>query len=106
MAPPDWDDPERYDPETHTYQFSHDWTSDERISTTIVYVVCALTNTPPTSINPLYETVNPDALDSLFSPLPTKTCRSSDATVSFTFNDCDVTVASDGDVVINLPDES
>lgn len=106
MAPVDWDDPGEYDPETHTYRFNHDWTSDERVSTTIVYVVAALTNTPPTSIEPLYETVNPDALDHLFFPTTTEGCCRSDATLRFTFHDCDITVANDGSVVIHLPDES
>lgn len=44
---------------------------------------------------PLYESIDPDALDKLFRPTPSGKARS-EGTVTFDYADCEITVHSDG----------
>ena len=56
----------------------------------------------PISLSPLYEVIDPDALDSLFSP--TSTCDRRSGAVEFTYCGYNVSVSFDGDVVVGLND--
>ena len=73
-------------------------------STAVVKTVAIATNRGPTTLEPLYKSVDADALDAL---LDSDGFRSTDevTTVSFAFAGHDVTVQSDGIVVIH-PGES
>lgn len=66
----------------------------ESVSVAIVEAVAAVTETPSTDLPPLYEWVNPDALEQLFDPAP----RQTSGVVAFEVADCTVTVTSDGTV--------
>lgn len=61
------DDPDEdrtgYDPTTGTYHARHEWDNEQSLVTTVVTAVAAVTNADPTDLPPLYETVDPDALD-------------------------------------------
>lgn len=92
-----------YDPESQTYRLYHDWADNDRTSTLIVDAVAAITDTPRTDIRPLYTIVDPDALDRLFRPTSTENRRESESRLSFTLNDCEVTIYGDGWIEIQLP---
>lgn len=97
------DGPGRYDPETHTPRLHHDWERDKRVSTVIIEAVAALTDASPTSIGPLYEVVDPDAVDALFAPPPRS--RRAESELRFTLNDCEISVYGDGLIEIHVPPE-
>lgn len=71
---------------------------DERPSTseTIVEAVADATDTDPTQLPPLYDTVNTDALDMLFS-------ERDGGTLTFEYADC--TVVVHGDVTVTVTDD-
>jgi hypothetical protein len=75
----------------------YDW-SDTDPSIAVVKTVAAATNREPTELKPLYEILDPDALDELIRSdgRPTAT----DTSVSFIWDRCNVTVNSSGDVVV------
>lgn len=56
-----------FDPDTNTYRLWYDPRSDERITETVIRAVTIVTNTPPTDFDPLYDTIDPDALARLFT---------------------------------------
>lgn len=45
-----------------------DWTDAESVSAAVIDAVAAASGDPPTSIEPLYTAVDPDALDTIFEP--------------------------------------
>lgn len=63
----------------------------ELASTNVVLSISALEGAGPTDLPPLAETVNPDALDRLFSP-----STEVEGSVSFEYAGYEVTVNSDG----------
>lgn len=94
-----------FDPKTNTYRIRHDWQDDEPVSTALIMGVAAVTNAPPTEIDPLYEVVDPDALNRLFEPTANSSLRPSDGRATFTMNGCTVTVYGSGDIEITPPSE-
>ena len=88
-----------YDSETDTYRLHHSWWRDKPLSTAVSMGVAAVTNTAPTEQDPLFESVDPDALDRLFdsSAESTEHCV---GRATFRFNDCKVTVYSNGTIEI------
>lgn len=73
---------------------------DEPAARTVVEAVAEATGDDPLEMRPLYDTVDTDALDTVFEPtggaLDGRSGR-----VSFRFNGCDVTVHSDGRTVVS-----
>lgn len=88
-----------FDPETDTYHLDHDWRSDESVSAAVVRGVAAVTNTAPTELEPLFATLDPDALDQLYRSTVGDSGRG-DCLLSFSYNDCAVTVAATGEIAI------
>lgn len=70
-----------------------DWTASERV----VSAVADRIGADPAALDPLYEVVDPDALDALFEPRRLHPDRS-DPRVSFAYCGCDVVVSADGGV--------
>lgn len=92
-----------YDPETNTYRVIHDWTDDISLSTA---VILAIEEVLPgeASPEPLFDVVDPDALDAIFRS------RSDDAPhrrdrVRFTISDHRVTVYAYGLIEVEPPGE-
>jgi len=86
-----------YDVDGDAYRIEED--ADGRpASETVVMTVAAVTGTDPTSLPPLYHAIDPDALDSLFSSPRDVGDRVGRTT--FQYAGCAVTVASDGDVLV------
>lgn len=94
-----------YDPVTGTYHTRHDWESDESLCETVIFTVAAVTGKPPTEIEPLYDTIDPDALATLFSPISDANPRA-DGFVSFTLDDQPVMVHASGEIVLDVSDDN
>lgn len=93
-----------FDPETSTYRLHSDWQRDESVTTAVVGSVAAVTNTPPTELDPLFETFDPDALNQLYSS--TGGPSRDDSRVSFKFNGCTVIVDATVEIVIAPVEEA
>lgn len=76
----------------------YEWSSTNP-STAVVETVAATTGRDPMTLEPLYERVDPDALDALVNPNGSN-LDSQDVTVSFSFADHSVTVHRNGEVVV------
>lgn len=63
----------------------------------VVETVSDALEADPTELGPLYEAVDPDALDALFEPPE----RFTSGRVTFTFEGCTVTVDADGWVAVS-----
>lgn len=86
---------------TGTYRVTLD--AMDQASATVVMAVAAVLDRDVTELDPLDDTVDPDALDALFVPKPDGTDRAG-GEISFAFGACTVTVASRGEIVVD-PDE-
>lgn len=73
---------------------------DERRSEMVVEAVAAVEGTPPDELSPLYETLEPDALDSLFRR------NSVDGWVEFEYCGWHLDVNADGRIVVRERDEA
>lgn len=93
-----------YHPTTNTYQLHPDWRADEPVTAAVVRGVATVMNTPPTELQPIYETVDPDALDLVFDSTPGNP-ESRDISVTFRFNECEVRVHATGTIEITPPDD-
>lgn len=88
---------------SETIREEYDWSSTDP-STAVVEVVATAANCPPTATEPLYNAIDPDALDGLVRSAET---RPTDVTVEFAFAGYDVTVSSDDMVLVRpLPSSS
>ncbi|MFC3957333.1 HalOD1 output domain-containing protein [Halovivax cerinus] len=84
---------------TTTTTSKHDWEHDESITVSIVDAVASLADIEPEHVTRLYERLDPDALESLFSP----TNRSGDRNCGHLWIPLDeygVTVYADGTIVV------
>lgn len=95
--------PGEYDPDANLYRVHYDDHVSEPVSTVIVKAVAAFTNTPPTELPPLYEAINPDALNRLYSFNPPRASGQTDGHVTFTYNDCKIRVFWTGRIEIEPP---
>jgi hypothetical protein len=66
----------------------------------VIEAIAALTGVPPTGLQPLYETLDPDALDGLLESAPENPSRRSSLAVSFRHEGCDVTINADGHLTV------
>lgn len=84
-------------------QVQHDMESNDKLGTTIVSTVAEMAEIDPMDMDrPLYDRVDPDALNKLFSKKHDGTTRSS-GRVEFSLFGYDVTVHSDGKIVVRNP---
>lgn len=93
-----------YDPARGTYHLQHDDLETPSMSYTVLRGVAAITGEEPHHLEPLSETIDPDALDSLFDPV-TGDGDGSTACLSFRYCGCQVDVYADGHVVLEPPVE-
>lgn len=84
--------------ETGTYQTTFD-SRIEPVSTVVISAVSTALEEEAIEMPPLYNAIDPDALDAVFQPVHTGSPRD-DRHLQFTFNGCQVTVQSDGIVVV------
>lgn len=80
------------------YTVEHDFEGDRSLSTTVITAIADVADEQPLDLPPLYDTIDPDTLDSLFSPnegggdVPDH--------IGFTHAGCTVAVHSDGKVIV------
>ena len=83
-----------------THHMQYDSADDTALSTAIVRRVAELAGDDPTSIEPLYFSVSPDAIDRLVGDE-----RSEGGTIEFTFHGFSVTATGDGEVTFEPVEE-
>ncbi|WP_138007070.1 HalOD1 output domain-containing protein [Halalkalirubrum salinum] len=83
-----------------TGRIRHEWGDSDRPSTAVIEAVAAATNRDPTATSPLYDYVDPDALDRL---MQSRRDGTTDAvSVSFMYDGIAVQVDSRGWVEVQL----
>ena len=97
LSRPLGEDSTGFDPTTNTFHSRFDTDSDPLV-VSIVEAVAAVTNRDPTAMAPLYDTVDPEALADLVT-----SARERPVDVAFDYEGCEVTVSSDGRIVVELP---
>ena len=74
--------------------FSSDITESRPVHERVISAVADANGVGPTELEPLYETVDPEALDALFD-------AGIEGTIQFTYEDHDVVVSSDGETSVD-----
>lgn len=74
---------------------------DQRASRRVIEAVSEATGKDPVDMQPLYEAIDPDALDQLFHSNTTRSPRATDGYVAFQFEGRTVTVHGDGQVIVS-----
>lgn len=77
---------------------------DESVSQTVVHAVARLTDSEPESLEPLYHTIDSEALNDLFGG-NRGTSRQSPDRVTFTYCGCDVVVTAPGEVRVSKAEQ-
>lgn len=77
--------------------------ADEQLSTKIVERVAAFKGTESVELDPLYEAVNPDALNHLFT---NSNGADRSGRITFMYCGCEVIVEGDGQVLVQGPPEN
>ncbi|APX98460.1 HalOD1 output domain-containing protein [Natronorubrum daqingense] len=74
------------------------------VSQRVVSAVADATDTDPCELEPIFNAINPESLDSLFEPTNGGASRAN-GTIAFEYAGCDVTVSADGaiDVSVRTP---
>lgn len=88
-----------YNHTTGSYHTEHDWTGPDTLGETVITSVAAVTKADPLELEPLYEIVDPDALEQLFTRRGSASRAAGDR-IELTYGGCDVTVYRDGHIVI------
>ncbi|WP_135819614.1 HalOD1 output domain-containing protein [Halostella litorea] len=91
----------RYDPESETYTARHAQGGGRTAVHSVVEAVAAATDSEPTAMEPLYETLDPHALDWLCGRGGERGRTSPGTVVSFRFEGCAVSVHADGRAVVS-----
>lgn len=68
---------------------------DESVTDGVIEAVSEASNLDPTSLDPLYSVIDPDALDALFKPGYSGTPQ-----VTFQYNGCEIQVINDRKIVL------
>jgi hypothetical protein len=76
------------------YRTDHDWEGDQSLSMTVIDAVSDVSGTDPTDLPPLYDSINPEALDNLFTSERV-------GSVSFEFAGMPVSVHATGEVLVH-----
>lgn len=82
----------------------HDWDADDSVCLTVVRAVSAVTGKDPTEIDPLYEFVDPDALEELLQSLRSAEGARGERSVTFRFDGCTVFISAEGELRISEAD--
>lgn len=83
--------------ECHPDEHRYEWSSDTALSVAVIEAVASATGHDPMEIEPLYESVDPGALDALFE---SEAGRRDSGTVSFLVADHLVVADSAGEIVV------
>lgn len=92
----------RFDAETGTYHIEYDWRTAMPMSMIVVMVVADLEGTDPMELTPLYDSLDPELLDTLFSPRSDGTLAVGE--VTFTFEGYEIHVYRHGHISVRPPE--
>lgn len=81
------------------FEFTYELDPDESVTDGVIEAVSEVSNHDPTSLEPLYSVVDPDALDALFDP-----GYLGNPQVEFQYNGCRVRVISDRKIEVQPTD--
>jgi len=87
-----------YDPETDTYRADYQPSEHGSLASVILYLVSTATGNDPETMNPLYDAVDPDALESLIQSHEGETGQ-----IEFCYCGCEITVTGDGKILVQKP---
>lgn len=88
-----------------TSEMANSRTSEtDSVSQAVVSAVADATGMEPTRLEPLYHTLDPDALDQIFQT-PSRSVTRTDGRIDFTMAGCAVTVYANGEVDVVPPSE-
>lgn len=90
------------DADDSVHRTPYDASTDGPLGAAVVVAISDATGTPTHAIDPLYETIDPDALSELFAPTTRNGSDRRHGTVSFVHYGCRVTV--DGDEISVAPE--
>lgn len=90
-----------YDARAETYHVWCGGTDYEPVSTTLIVVLSSLFGVEPDELEPLSTRVDSDALNALVGHWFGEGTAPADASVSFSFADCAITVRADGEIAID-----
>jgi hypothetical protein len=82
-----------------TTYFTHDWTDNENLTTEVVMAVAEMTGKDETEIECVYDRLNPESLNTLFSRAGTDQ-YTPDGLIIFSLEGCSITVYGSRLVVI------
>lgn len=89
-----------------SYEVRHRPEPDQPLFITVTKTVAAVTGIEVEALRPLYEVVEPNALEDLFAPASGTDARSKrTGHVTFSYEGCLVRVFADGEVVVVPPEE-
>jgi len=92
--------------EPNTYYAQHDFNGPAKLSTTVIHALSEVANVDTTNTeSTLFQHVDPDALDDLFSPVDKDTPRTS-GRMTLTIWGYEVTVYSSGQIAISAPPQA
>lgn len=101
-APPDMTNTD-HDSDVEVYRTEYDLEDDDSLCYAIVRAVGAVTNEEPTAAEPLYGSVDPDALQSFVRSLRNSHGTVERGFVEFVFSGCLVRVRADGLLELRHP---
>lgn len=91
---PDSESPEDIDAETVTRMYDSD--KEESPSASIIECVAEATGRDPIELPPLYERVDPDAVNELLNDPSERPRATPHLSITFRYAGCDVTISGDG----------
>lgn len=87
-------------PKTGTYRTVYDWEENESLSTRLLVAIEAITDVSPNELPPLYDYVDPDALDRLFEPRAETARTRAAGNITIPYAGFLVTIHADGVITI------
>jgi len=95
----------QYDPSLDAYRLSHDWTTNQSLSTAVLSVIEVASSGSIEDLPPLYDTIDPDGLDKLFTTSPSDPSRTH-GQVTFPYEEFLVTITADGTITVQYPKQT
>ncbi|WP_312908265.1 HalOD1 output domain-containing protein [Natronosalvus caseinilyticus] len=95
-----------YDPKTESYYAQYDVENSETLVTTVVRSVAAITGKTPVELDPLYTTIDPDALKQVLDNSRSDSTKQGSVSITFDFASCEITISCDGTMRIEPPDDA
>lgn len=92
-----------YDSESDTYHGDYHGEDDHSLTFAVVEALSTVLDVDATEIDPMNETLNPDALERLFTTQSGET--EEDLLVYFTHQGCEITVRRDGHFTVSRLDD-